>query len=90
MGRRQEGLGTPVPRTPTGSDAPLPGAPNVGFGVPQTLERFELWGAHTELWGAHTELSLPGLPAQRSHGLARRAQRTRDAGVYTGSGHLGV
>ena len=53
---------------------------SVGFGVPQTLERFELWGACEEL-------SLPGLPTQRFHGLARRTQRTRDIEVYTGSGH---
>ena len=36
----------------------------VGFGVPETIERFELWGAHEEL-------SLPSLPAKRSYGLAQ-------------------
>ena len=47
-----------------GSDAPLPGAPNVGFRAPQTLDRFQLWGACEEL-------NLPSLPIRRSHGLAR-------------------
>ena len=42
---------------------------SVGFRVPQTLERFELWGAHEGLF-------LPSLPTQRFHGLARRTQRT--------------
>ena len=72
-----------VDRQKRGFDAPLPGVPNVGFRVPQTLERFELWGAHEE----H---SLPSSLAKRSHGLARRTQRTRDTEIYPGSGHLAV
>ena len=38
--------------------------PNVGFRVPQTLDRFELGGACGDL-------NLPSLPTQRFHGLAR-------------------
>ena len=72
-----------VDRRKRGSDAPLPGAPNVEFRVPQTLERFELWGACEEL-------SLPYLPARRFPSLARRTQGTRDTTVYPGSGHLAV
>ena len=49
----------------------------VRFRVPQTLERFELWGACEEL-------VLPSLPACRSHGLARRTKWTRDPTVYPG------
>ena len=42
----------------------------VGFRVPQTLERFKLWGACEEL-------NLPSLPTRRSHSLARLTQRKR-------------
>ena len=41
-----------------------PSFPVVGFRVLQTLERFELWGAHEGLF-------LPSLSTQRFHGLAR-------------------
>ena len=40
-----------------------------------------------EHWGAHEDLSLPSSLSQRSQGLARRSQGTRDTRVYTGSGH---
>ena len=45
------------------SDTPLPGAPNVGFRVPQTLEIFELWGVCGDL-------NLPSLPTCDTHSLA--------------------
>ena len=55
----------------------------VGSWVPQTIETFELWGAHEEL-------SLPSLPTQQFHGLARRTKGTRDTEIYPGLGHLAV
>ena len=39
------------------SNAPLPGAPNVGFRDPATRERFEHWGACGDL-------NLPSLPTR--------------------------
>ena len=62
---------------------PLPGAPNVGFRAPQTLYRFELWGACEEL-------NLPNLPTRQYHGLAQRTEWKRDTIVYPGLGHLAV
>ena len=53
--RRDEAGGEAEQTEKQSFDAPLPGAPNVGFRVPQTLERFELWGACEEL-------VLPSLP----------------------------
>ena len=46
-------------------------APVVGFWVPQTLDRFELWGACGDL-------NLPSLPTRDPLSLARRAQRNRE------------
>ena len=43
----------------------------LGFWVPQTLQRFELWGACKDL-------NLPSLPNRDPHNLARRAQRNRE------------
>ena len=43
----------------------------VEFRVPQTLERFELWGACGDL-------NVPSLPTRDPHSLARRAQRDRE------------
>ena len=48
-------LGTLVSRTPT---------VNVGFQIPQTLKRFELWGACGDL-------NLPSLPTHNPHSLVR-------------------
>ena len=57
---------------------------NVGFRVPQTLERFELWGACGDL-------NLPSLP---NHDPPKpsvtRSKRQRDTIVYPGLGHLAV
>ena len=72
-----------IDRRTRGSDAPLTGAPNVGFRVPQTLERFELWGVCEEL-------NLPSLPTRQSHSLARQTQGKGETLVYPGSGHLQV
>ena len=60
-----------IDRRKRDSDAPLPGVPNVRFRVPQTLERFELWGACGDL-------NLPSLPTRDPLSLARRAQRDRE------------
>ena len=66
------------------SDAPLPGAPNVGFRVPQTLERFELWGVCGNL-------NLPSLPTRNSpKPSTTSSKRQGDTTVYPGSGHLAV
>ena len=43
----------------------------VGLRVPQTLERFELWGACGDL-------NLPSLPTRGPHSLARRARREKE------------
>ena len=43
----------------------------VGFRVPQTLDRFKLWGACGDL-------NLPSLPTHNPHSLAHRAQRDRE------------
>ena len=63
------------------SDAPLPGAPNVGFRDPATRERFEHWGACGDL-------NLPSLPTRDlPRPNASSSQRHKDIEIYTGSGH---
>ena len=65
------------------SDAPLPGAPNVGFRVPAKPLRSEHWGAHEDSPPPPnhaftlTEISKPS---------STNSQHKRHK-IYTGSGH---
>jgi hypothetical protein len=57
-------------------DAPLPGAPNVGFRASQNPCKFELWGACEEL-------NFPHLPTHRLYDLARRTRKEMDTDQFT-------
>ena len=60
------------------------GAGIVRLQVPQTLKRFELWGACGDL-------NLPSLPTRDPpKPSATSSKRQRDTTVYPGSGHLVV